>query len=42
MHRDSVRCAAALRVSQPHRQAQSDGEIYWDTLVCGAGMRAAG
>lgn len=26
VHRDGVRCAAALRVSQPHRQAQSDGE----------------
>lgn len=26
VHRDRVGCAAALRVSQPHRQAQSDGE----------------
>lgn len=26
MHRDSVRCAAPLRVAQPHWQAQSDGE----------------
>lgn len=26
MHRDGVRRTASLRVSQPHRQAQSDGE----------------
>lgn len=26
VHRDGVGCAAALRVAQPHWQAQSDGE----------------